>query len=310
MKTRSGVGLSQSADAVEAGRAAAQAALESAGSQRADWGLVFATTAHRPHFAPMLAAIQETLQTGSISGCSAWGVIAGGSEIEGEQGVAILAVESESIAGAPHLAAAGDDAGAEAARDLGRRVAGHQGLLLTFPDPFAARPDLVVREINQAAPGVPMVGAAASAGPRVPGTFQFHGRNVATRALASLHLSGRVRASFGITQGCQPLGPPCRITRCRDNTIIEIDGRPALQALRRLLPGAVGEALDRLGGHLFVGLPPDPDQDQIASGEYLVRPLVSADVEEETLALGEPVREGSPILFVLREGQAARDDLK
>jgi small ligand-binding sensory domain FIST len=48
----------------------------------------------------------------------------------------------------------------------------------------------------------------------------------------------------------------------------------------------------------------------MAPREYLVRPLVAIDPERGALLLGEDVVEGQWICIVLRDAQAARDDLK
>jgi small ligand-binding sensory domain FIST len=310
MSTRAGVGLSQTGDAVEAAREAARAALDGIGEPRADWGLVFATAPHRPHFAPMLAAVQATLGTGSLSGCSGYGVVGAGCEVEADKAIAVLAVRSDRIHAEPHLMAAAEDHGLGATRAIGHRVAAEGGVLVALPDPFAIPPQHMLRELQAAAPGLPAIGGAASSGPRAGATFQFHGRNVATRALAALHLTGALRFCVGITQGCQPLGLECRVTRCHENAVFELDNSPALEVLRARLPAGLGESIELLGGHLFVGLPPDPAATRILPGEYLVRPLVAVDPERQALILGEGVREGQLIIFVVREGQAARDDLK
>lgn len=309
MATRAGSGLSNASDPLEAAGAAAGAALERLGEGAADWGLVFATMTHRPHYAAILAEVQKRLGTSTISGCSGAGVLACGEELEHGPGVAVLAVRSDRFSARAHLEAGGDDMGRVAARDLGRRVVPGGGLLVTLPDPFAVRPDVMLQEIDALMPGTTVVGAASAGGPRALTTFQFCGRNVATRSLAALHLTGSLRTGIGITQGCQPLGPACRVTRATENLVLELDGRPALAVLRERLPAALADSLERLGGHLFVGLPPD-DGDAINPGEYLVRPLVAIDPDRGALLLGGDVKEGRPLLIVLRDGAAARDDLK
>jgi small ligand-binding sensory domain FIST len=254
MTTQAGVGLSRKANSRQAAREAGRAALERAGVERADWGLVFATTTpHRPHFADMLAATQETLGTQTISGCSAYGVLTGSEEAEGEAAVSILAVRSSTITAEPLIGPKGEDRGISAAREIGRRVAGRGGLLLLMPDPFSLRPDGIVEVIDRTAPGIAAIGAAASSDPMMDRTFQFFGRNVATRSLSALHLSGPVQTSIGITQGCQPLGAACRVTRGSGNLILELDGRPALETLRSRLPAGLRDAVEQLTGHLFVG---------------------------------------------------------
>jgi small ligand-binding sensory domain FIST len=80
--------------------------------------------------------------------------------------------------------------------------------------------------------------------------------------------------------------------------------------LRSRLPGPVAASLERLGGHLFLGLPPDPLQEEILPGEYLVRQLMGIDEERGALVVAATVRAGEPLFVVLREAQAAREDLK
>jgi small ligand-binding sensory domain FIST len=311
MTTQAGVGLSRQADSRQAGQEAARLALQQAGVERADWALLFATTtAHRPHFADLLSSVQESLGTQTLSGCSAFGVLTGHEEAEGEAAVAVLAVRSTSLTAEPLIGPAGDDRGIAAAREIGRRVADRGGLLLLMPDPFSLRPDAIVDAIDRAAPGIPAIGAAASSDPMMDRTFQFFGRNVATRSLAALHLSGRIHTSVGITQGCQPLGEPCRVTRGTGNLILELDGRPALETLRLRLPSALRDQVGQLSGHLFVAVSPEAGATSIKPGEYLVRHLLGVDAERGALAVGTEVRDGQPLLLVLREADAAREDLK
>jgi small ligand-binding sensory domain FIST len=312
VSTHAGAGLSIESESAAAGRSAARAALDRAGCDRADWGLVFATFPHRPYFAAMLAAIQETLGTERITGCSGWGVLSGSQEVEGEPGVVVLAVRSDQIQGTPVLAPIEKDRPLGAALEIGRQVhaRGANALLVLMPDPFAARPDLLLEALAKTAPGLEVVGAASSGDPKGRSTFQFYGRNVATRAAAGLLLAGGIRRQAGVTQGCQPLGDPCRITRGEGNVILELDGLPAAEVLRARLPAPLRDAVERIGSHLFLGVPADPDQETIAPGEYLVRALVGVDLGRGAIVAGTTVREGQPLMLVVRDAQSARDDLK
>jgi len=311
MATEAGVGLSTETDAVPAARAASRRALDRAGVPVADWAVVFITSPHRPHFAAMLAEIQKTLGTDFIVGCSASGVLSATEEVEGRPAVAVLAVRSDRVRGSTFLAPLGDGEPRSAAREVARQIADERsGLMVLLPDPFAARPDHLLHEIGRAVPEREAIGAAASGAPELRGAFQFYGRNVASRALAGLNLTGDLRRTIGITQGCQPLGPQARITAGDGNVILEVDGRPALEVLRSRLPGSLADSLGRLGGHLFVGLPPDPRQEGILPGEYLVRQLLAVDEGRGALVVAATVRQDEPLYFVLREGQAAREDLK
>lgn len=311
MATGAGVGISGEPEALAAARSAAREALQGCASGKADWGLVFITSSHRPHFAAMLAEIQRTLGTEFIAGCSASGVLSGTEEIEGRPGAVVLAARSDRLHAETLYAPIGDDDPRAAAREVARQIQGRPGgLLVLLPDPLAARPDHLLHEIGRAAPGREAVGAAASGDPALRSTFQFYGRNVASRALAGLHLSGGLRRAIGITQGCQPLGPVGRITAGDGNVIMEVDSRPALEVLRSRLPPSLAGSIERLAGHLFVGLPPDPNQETMRPGEYLVRQLIGVDAAKGALVIAATVREGEPVHFVLREAHAARQDLK
>ena len=310
MGTEAGVGLSTETDSVSAARAACRQALERAGAAVADWAVAFITSPHRPHFAAILGEIQKSLGTHFIAGCSASGVLTGTEEVEGRPAVAVLAVRSDRIRASTFFAPLGDETRG-AAREVARQIPDRRGgLMVLLPDPFAAPTDQLLHEIDRSAPECEAIGAAASGDPAMRGTFQFYGRNVASRAIAGLHLGGNFWTAVGITQGCQPLGPPARITSGDGNVILELDGRPAIEVLRSRLPAPLADSLGKLGGHLFVGLPPDPGQDAIVPGEYLVRNLVAIDEARGALVVAAGVRQEEPLYFVLREAHAAREDLK
>jgi small ligand-binding sensory domain FIST len=310
MSTTAGTGLSTDANPTQAARAAASAALSKCGCERADWGLVFVTAAHRPHYASMLRTIQGELGTRCLSGCSAWGVMAGADEVEGEAAVAVLAVRSDRITATNLMAPLGDDEAGEAAREIAALRSDRPGLFILLPDPFASSPDRLLRELNAVAPEARVVGAAASGDLRLGHTYQFYGRNVATQAIAGLYLSGQFESTIGVTQGCQPLGDPGRVTRGSGNLILELDGRPALEVLRSRLPASLRDSLERLGAHLFVGIPPRSGQTRIEPGEYLVRGILGIDPQQGSIAAGTSIEEGQPLLLLIREPHAAREDLK
>jgi small ligand-binding sensory domain FIST len=114
-----------------------------------------------------------------------------------------------------------------------------------------------------------------------------------------------VTAATGLTQGCAPIGPARTITLAQDNVVMEIDGAPALDALREDLSGSPGQDLKRIGGTIFAGFPV-PHSDV---GDYLVRNLVGLDLERGWLAVGETVEMRQPIMFCRRDRAAAEADL-
>jgi small ligand-binding sensory domain FIST len=114
----------------------------------------------------------------------------------------------------------------------------------------------------------------------------------------------RVVIATGLSQGCAPIGPVRRVTRADRNTIIELDGRPALDCFKEDIGDLLARDLRRVAGLIFAGLPV-PGSD---CGDYLVRNLVSIDTKQGWIAIADEVGIGDSLLFCSRDrGIAARD---
>lgn len=109
---------------------------------------------------------------------------------------------------------------------------------IVFAEVFAADPQLVLDTLRNALPpGVELIGGASSRtdlGPVVP-TYQFCDERVAEDGVAVLLFSGPIASSVAIGTGWKAIGPQGTITAVRDNVIVGIDGRPALEFLSRYL---------------------------------------------------------------------------
>jgi small ligand-binding sensory domain FIST len=100
------------------------------------------------------------------------------------------------------------------------------------------------------------------------------------------------------------------ITKTQGNLILEIDDRPAFEVFSRTVKGPLSENLGRALAYVFVGLPADRRNNSVAPGEYLVRNIVGLDPRMGVLAVAEEVFEGERMLFTLRDGARAREDLR
>src|SRR4051794_21126263 len=99
------------------------------------------------------------------------------------------------------------------------------------------------------------------------------------------------------------------ITKAEGNLIYEIDSRPAFEVFASVLKGPLRQDLRQALMHVFIGLPADRERNQIGAGEYLVRNIIGLDSSKGMVAVGETVRQGQSLVFTLRDGQRARDDL-
>lgn len=309
---RAAVGLSSVRDSTRAALDAATQAIQALDGRPPDWAIAFVTSDHTPRISGLMGALAGALGTPYVAGCSASGVLAKGLEFESGPALAVLAVTSDQLRATPFLFHDEGDQGLTAGIRLGQRLAASrdsQDLLLVWPDPFHVRPNRLLHGLDAALGQVPVAGGAASSGSSSTSPYQFCGEECSTASVSGVRLGGRFHSAIGVTQGCRPLGGPVRVTSAHENLILEVEGRPALDVLRELAPGLLGQQSARDFNFLFVGLLPDPAAPGYRQGEYLVRSIVAADPDTGVLAIGEHVEEGQYILFAHREAAAAKEDL-
>ncbi len=307
---RAGVGQSSNPSTERAAEEAATQAMDRAGIDRADLVLVFFTVDHLPSWQKLTAALRRIARTGEIVGSSAAGVLTTDGEIEGSAGLAVLVLASDDVHASPFLCrplrARESEAGAEMARSL---PAGAESLLVAFADAYNVQPQALFRGIEESRGFVPLVGAGSSENGTQGKTFQLYRESMTTNAVCGFSLSGAFASSIGITQGCRPVSAPMTITRAEGNFIFEIDHRPAFEVFAGIIKGPLREDLGRALAYVFAGLPVDRRKNSVGPGEYLVRNIVGVDAEKGALAVAEEIFEGERMLFTLRDGERAREDL-
>lgn len=117
--------------------------------------------------------------------------------------------------------------------------------------------------------------------------------------------SESVVVSTRLTQGCSPIGPVHNVTDCRQNVLIELDERPALDVLREDAGPSLAPDLGRAGGVIFAALPVGNAE----AGDYVVRNVVGVDAQRGLVAIGETVRRGARVMFCRRDRRAAVEDM-
>jgi len=123
--------------------------------------------------------------------------------------------------------------------------------------------------------------------------------------MAGLMLAPGVGVATALSQGCVPIGPVRRIDEARDNVVMVIDGRPALDVFREDIGPQLAQDLRRVGGIIFAGLPVAGSD----TGDYLVRNLMAIDPGQGWIVLGAEVSPGDPIVFCRRDPESAKQDL-
>jgi len=310
--TSAGVGVAVHLDGFTAAGLAAHRALAAAGARSADVAIVFAGIKHDDdEYAGVLSAVRRTLPGAAVIGCSATGVLTGAEEVENANAVAVQVLGGEPPLPTPVFLpgvrtdprVAGAKLGQRARELLGGDVDG--AALAVLVDPAELDAADFVAGIADAAPELLITGAGASggeAGCRVFWEDSAHADSAVARVLPR-----QLHPSLGMTQGCQALGDPLTITAAEGNLILEIDGRPAVEALDRTLSDPRHPGLRQMTPHLLAGI---GELGSAGRSNYVVRPFAVADGDRAALAVAEPVRAGQTICFTLRDAIGARDDMK
>jgi small ligand-binding sensory domain FIST len=267
--------------------------------------LVFATTAHGPGFTRVTRTAAEVCGTRDVVGCSAAGVIGGETEVEGEPGVAVMALAGD-FAARRFFVPVSRGEGERTAKHLADAVgpgAGSDSLLLLFADTYNVAPESLFADLARLMPGVPVVGGGASEDGSVGEVAVFAGDAASSHAVAGALISGPLRATVGVTHALTRVGPVRRVTEASGNWIVALDGAPALDAFRAVVPPPLLADPRRALAIVLAGV-------SVGDGEFAARHLIGFDGERGALAVATPMAEGQEIFFGIRDPNGARDDLQ
>jgi len=256
-------------------------------------GFVYAHDAYAEHLHDIVERLTEATGITNWIGTVGLGVIAGTTAFYDTPALAVMA------AALPASSFTLFDCIATDALKLERDARPPVGIV--HVDPRNPRAAELVAEIARASGAYLVGGLTASRGQR----FDQVAGVVTDGGVSGALFAPGVAAATGLTQGCTPIGPTRTITLGQDNVVMEIDGAPALEALRADLAAAPGQDLRRIGGTIFAAFPV-PQSDM---ADYLVRNLVGLDLERGWIAVGEKVEPRRPILFCRRDRAAAEADL-
>jgi len=309
---RAGVGQSTEASTEKAVEQAFAAALAHAEIRQADMALIVFTAEHMRDQERLRNAVSHASNHAVVVGSSAAGILTGEGEVEGSHGIAVLALASDQLQTNAFLfePLRGHDAeaGARIAKLTGPSLGGNL-LTVLMPDSYNGQAQEMLQAIEREIGYSPVIGAGSSESGVAGATFQLCNDKVATNAVTGLHLSGSFESFIDITQGCQPITEPLVITRADGNIIYEIDNRSAFEVFTSVLKGPLLEDLRRALMYVFVGVPADRRRNSVGGGEYLVRNIIGLDSEKKIIGVADEVTEGQAMVFTLRDGQKARDDL-
>jgi small ligand-binding sensory domain FIST len=289
------------------------------GGARADLVVAFVAREYEAGYPDVPRQIAAHFPGALLVGCSAGGVIGAGREVE-ERGALSLTVASlPGVSLAPFavedMAGEAEGEGEACADEVAgwhRRVgvaAEAQPHFIVLVDPFTCDADALAGGLDAAYPEGRKVGGLASGGRFPGGNALFLGERVLRAGAVGLALSGNVAVETIVAQGCRPVGAPLVITRCEDNLILELGGRPPIDVVRALYESLDERDRELCRHSLFLGIEMKGDQLEFHAGDFLIRNLLGMDHETGALAVGALPRLYQAVQFHLRDARTAAEDL-
>ncbi len=287
---RAGAAVSRVEDVRLAARDAATRALDAAGLDEAACLVVAATPEHLDEAVELCEALRDAGGANAqiVGGATSAALVPGDADTEEGPALGVLALDRRA-----ELFSFRSDA-PEELRAAAQR-AGPGALGIVFADPEA--------------PVQRLLGAL--------GRLRVAGGGVAVEGglllgddLAYAHAVGAFFSAPGrlaVAQSHQAIGKPLLVTRAEGRSLLELDSRPALEALSALAdqPGLDGEALQ----FVALGLSPRPGE-AFSPADFVAIPIVGVDEERGALETAAPIPEGHSISFTLRDGMGARRTLQ
>ena len=311
-----GVGFADNATSFDAGAAAAAEAVRSGGLDRVDLVLLFATSQHNPGL--LRDGIRAVVGPGArLAGAGAVGVIgpdrlglggcqAGVAAVQFDAGERFDLFRETGVAGREH----------EVGRALARRIAGTrfdgEPNLLVFYD--SVNPDRARPPLNWATPLLdgmaevlepfpPLAGAGCVGNLTFAAMPQWFDDEITEQTAFALALSGGVRMDTTILHGREPVSGYFTITRADGPTVLELDGRPALEVVAEALGHTAADGVDDFRFSLTLGVNHGDPWGDFVEHDYMNRLCFDVDRERGGLVMFEPdLVEGTAIQIMSRGG--------
>ncbi|HEX9022427.1 MAG TPA: FIST N-terminal domain-containing protein [Geobacteraceae bacterium] len=314
MATTAGVGHSFHRNPATAGREAALRAMEGWESKNPDFVFVFATVGYNQE--TLIRAIREATAGAPLSGCSGEGIITRETVAETNFGVAVMAISSDEfgfhnacvreLAGGSHLA--GELLAAELEAHLDAEGIATflfaDGLVFNFDTFRSAFED---RLGNTGVP--PVFGGLAADNWSSHKTYQYHNDEVFSEGVSAVVISGKGNVACGVNHGCVPIGSKRTITRCNGNIIREIDGIPALDALKDYFEEDWKRQWNKTSLNLCLGFM-TPEHIRGHYEDYIIRYMMAKNDEEGSVTIQSDVRDGTPLWIVRRDKELMTSGLR
>jgi len=316
-------GVSGTLDTISAAYQASEQCMNGLGDQLGngpDLAVVFFSPHHLTSVSQLSTAIRRRLLPKNLVGVSCEAVIGGSQEYERAPGISILAarfpgVEIKTFATEQFPVS---DESAESLFMLRDVIGASEDLRFTLllGDPFSLPLIKTLPDLNRARVGGGgangngvIFGGLASASMTAGGNALLLDDRIVKSGGVGVSLKGNLRVDTVVSQGCKSFGPAMVITKAKNNLILELGGKPAIEAIQKVLDDQGKARHQLLAGGMFVGIVIDETKKRFGRDDFLIRKVMGVHPEEGAIAVADLVKTGQTIKLHTRDAVTAHDDL-
>ena len=305
--------LSTSSDTITAVDSVCRKVRAGLNGETPNLAFLFLTHAHADDFDQAATRVQEALGCRVLLGCAAESIAGDAEEIEGQPGVSLWAANLPGAVLEPfqlQFRSTADGLVCDGFPEFSADTAAEIRAVLLLGEPFSCAVDFIIDQLQDLAPGVPLLGGMASGG-HGPGQNRlfFQGECVDHGAVGVIVRGGPQIKSI-VSQGCRQIGHTFVVTKADRNVILELGGKPALDRLQEIWQEISGDDQRLVQQGLHVGIVMNEYKESFHSGDFLVGNVLGADQETRAIAIGNHVRVGQTIQFHVRDAHSADEELR
>src|SRR5437588_3638159 len=307
-----GAGLSTLSDARGAAIEAAMTAGQALDGAPPTVGFVFASRDHLDSAEQVLEGLREATSVERMVGCVGEAVIGGRREVEGGPAVSVFLCQLPRPVETFHMTFLPTESGGVFA---GWRFDAESSdtanpVHIMICDPFTFPADTLLAHLNQALPGMSVIGGMASGAQRPGESVLFLDGAVHREGAVGVRLEGPMEIRTLVSQGCRPVGNSFVVTRAEENVVFELAGRPPLHRLRDTVSALSAPDRELVSQGLHVGRVIDEYKSEFGQGDFLIRGVLGADPESGAIAVGDRMEVGETVQFHVRDAASADEELR
>ena len=299
------------------------------GEHLSDLALIFGSFHHRSAFDDAAAIIRKTISPRVLLGVTAEAVIGAAQELEGVAGLSAIAMRfpGARVRLHPWHSTPDDPIPLSQPAQVPQRIGLTPGTkdfrtAIMFGDPFSTPITRLLPAITdcgsvmngEGAPHatitVPVIGGMASGASQPGVNVMVLNDRVFNAGAIGVSVFGDLDIDFIVSQGCRPIGSPFVVTKCRENVILELGGRKAIEVLQEMAQELTEAERRMLSRGLLMGTVINEYKERFGRGDFLIRNIMGLDQKAGGILAGDMCKVGQTVQFHARDAATAAEDLQ